>query len=122
MAANTVTVGPESALYSTGLLAGEMNWISVPSLDGPMRVRAKTRYRQPEQWATVRPEADGLVRVTFDEPQRAVTAGQAVVLYDGDIVVGGGTICGVQSPQGSEPVLHRAQDRVRGGLAEEQTL
>ena len=92
MCANTVTVGPEHALYSRVLFAEEMNWISVPQLDGPMRVRAKTRYRQTEQWATVYPEGDDRVRLEFDEPQRAVTVGQAVVLYDGDIVVGGGTI------------------------------
>ena len=57
-----------------------------------MRVKAKVRYRQKEQWATVtQPEPD-LLRVVFDEPQRAVTRGQSVVLYDGDTVVGGGTI------------------------------
>lgn len=92
MCANTVTVGPEDALYSRVLFAGEMNWISVPQLDGPMRVQAKARYRQTEQWATVYPEGPERIRLEFDEPQRAVTVGQAVVLYDGDVVVGGGTI------------------------------
>ncbi len=92
MARNTVTVGPESALSSSSLVAGEMNWISVATLTAPMRVRAKTRYRQREQDALVSPLPDGLVRVDFDAPQRAVTPGQALVLYDGDVVVGGGTI------------------------------
>ena len=93
MAANTVTVGPENALYSSMLLAEDMNWISIPQLKQPMRVKAKTRYRQAEQWAAVYPEQHGRVRLEFDVPQRAVTVGQAVVLYDGDVVVGGGTIC-----------------------------
>ena len=95
MTANTVTVGPEEALYSTILLAEDMNWISIPNLERPMRVKAKTRYRQTEQWATAYPERNGRVRLEFDEAQRAVTVGQAVVLYDGDVVVGGGTICQV---------------------------
>ena len=61
-------------------------------LDGEMRVKAKVRYRHEEQWATVtQPEPDK-IRVVFDEPQRAITCGQAVVLYDGDVVVGGATI------------------------------
>ena len=93
MTANTVTVGPENALYSSTLLAEDMNWISIPGLKEPIRVKARTRYRQTEQWATVFPARDGKIRLEFDAPQRAVTIGQAVVLYDGDLVVGGGTIC-----------------------------
>lgn len=92
MEKNTVTVGPESELFTTTLVAGDFNWISIPELTAPMRVKAKARYRQPEQPATVRPLPDGKVEVEFDEPQRAITRGQAVVLYDGDVVVGGGTI------------------------------
>lgn len=92
MADNTVTVGPNSALYTSSLLAGEMNWIAVEGLAAPARVKAKTRYRQAEQWATASPAGGGNIRLEFDEPQRAVTPGQAVVLYDGDDVVGGGTI------------------------------
>ena len=89
---NTVSVGAESALYSDTLIAEELNWISVAKLEQPMRVKAKTRYRQTEQWATVYPQGQDAVRLVFDEPQRAMTVGQAVVMYDGDIVVGGGTI------------------------------
>ncbi len=92
MEANTVSVGPESALYTGTLFARDLNWISVPGLDGPMRVRAKTRYRQAEQPATVYPEGPDCIRLEFDQPQRAVTVGQALVLYDGELVVGGGTI------------------------------
>ena len=92
MEKNTVTVGPESELFKTTLIAGDFNWISIPELTAPMRVKAKARYRQVEQPATAYPLENGLVKVVFDEPQRAITRGQAVVLYDGDVVVGGGTI------------------------------
>ena len=92
MEKNTVTVGPESALFTTTLVAEDFNWISIPALTGPMHIKAKARYRQTEQPATVHPLDNGLVQVVFDEPQRAITRGQAVVLYDGDVVVGGGTI------------------------------
>ena len=92
MEANTVTVGPNEALFHRYLRATDWNWISLPDLDSPIRVKAKTRSRMAEQPATVYPEADGFARVEFDEPQRAITPGQAVVLYDGDTVVGGGTI------------------------------
>ena len=93
MTENTVTVGPETVLYARGLLAEEMNWIAFPEPERPFRVQAKTRYRQAEQWATAFPEPGGRLRLVFDQPQRAVTPGQAAVLYDGDLVVGGGTIC-----------------------------
>ena len=89
---NTVTLGSESDLYTDSLIAEDFNLISVDELTAPMRVTAKTRYSQHEQPAVVSYIGDGRYRVEFDEPQRAVTSGQAVVLYDGDIVVGGGTI------------------------------
>ena len=92
MQRNTVTVGPNEALFSPALRAGDWNWYPFPSLTQPMRVTAKTRHSQFEQSATVYPEEGGFARVEFDVPQRAVTPGQAVVLYDGDIVIGGGTI------------------------------
>lgn len=92
MAANTVTVGPDSALYTTTLLARDWNWIPFPQLTEPLRCKARIRYRHTEQPATVYPEADGTARVEFDEPQRAITPGQTVVLYDGDLVIGSGTI------------------------------
>lgn len=88
-----ICLGPDSDLWTNELVAGEMNWISIPALTEPIRVTAKTRYSHRESAAVVEPLAEGRVRVVFDEPQRAVTAGQAVVLYDGELVVGGGTIC-----------------------------
>ena len=92
MQRNTVTVGPGEALFSPALRAGDWNWYPFPTLTAPIRVTVKTRHSQLEQAATVYPEENGFARVEFDVPQRAVTPGQAVVLYDGDMVVGGGTI------------------------------
>jgi len=92
MARNTVTVGPNEALYRTSLLAEDWNWFPFAQLTRPIQVAAKARYNQPPQPATVYPEDNGIARVVFDTPQRALTPGQAVVLYDGDLVVGGGTI------------------------------
>lgn len=92
MARNTVTVGPNEALFHTSLLANDWNWFPFPTLESPLRIKAKARSRMTEQPATVYPEENGYARVVFDEPQRALTPGQAVVLYDGDTVVGGGTI------------------------------
>lgn len=92
MAANTVTVGPSEALFSPALRASDWVWFPFDQLTEPMQVTAKTRHSQLEQSATVYPEEGGFARVVFDQPQRAVTPGQAVVLYQGDLVVGGGTI------------------------------
>lgn len=91
-AANTIRLGPDSALWTTELTAEQVNLISMPELMVPLRVTAKTRYSQREAAATVTSLPDGCIHVVFDEPQRAITAGQAVVLYDGEYVVGGGTI------------------------------
>jgi tRNA-specific 2-thiouridylase len=93
MARNTVSVGPESALYSRVVYAKDVNFISIPELTAPMSVTARTRYHQAEKVAVVTPWGDGGIRLEFEQPQRAVTPGQAVVLYDGDTVVCGGTIC-----------------------------
>lgn len=89
---NTVTVGSNDDLFRTTLRASNWNWIPFPTLEAPIRVTAKIRYRHIEQPATVYPEENGFARVEFDTPQRAITTGQAVVLYDGNMVVGGGTI------------------------------
>ena len=95
MEQNTVTVGPNESLFSTTLIADDWNWFPFASLTDPIRVQAKARYNQPPQPATVYPGENGTARVVFDAPQRALTPGQAVVLYDGDLVVGGGTITDV---------------------------
>lgn len=95
MKENQVVLSPEEGLFSRELVADQFNWISCEKPEGPMRVTAKPRYRAKEAAAVAEAQEDGTVRIVFDEPQRAITTGQAVVLYDGDIVVGGGTICGV---------------------------
>lgn len=92
---NTVLLTPESELYTDTLIADGFNWVSGETPTAPVRVTAKTRYAAKEAPATATVLADGRVQVVFDAPQRAVTCGQAVVLYDGDYVVGGGRICEV---------------------------
>jgi tRNA-specific 2-thiouridylase len=78
-------------LFSTSLFASEIFWVNPPELDKPRRLTAKVRYRQGDQACTLERIADGY-RVQFDEPQRAVTPGQSVVFYDGEVCLGGGVI------------------------------
>lgn len=92
MDANTVTVGPETALFATTLIADNWNWFPFETLTNPIRVMAKARYRHIPQPATVYPMEDGKAKVVFDTPQRAMTPGQTVALYEDDIVIGGGII------------------------------
>jgi tRNA-specific 2-thiouridylase len=89
-----VTVGADDELLSRELVANRLNWIAVPGLaeGAELRVRVKIRHRHQPAWATLTSEGDDLVRALFDEPQRAITPGQAAVFYDGDDVAGGGWI------------------------------
>ena len=91
---NEVILSPESELFKRELAAGDMNWISIapPRPGTVLRVSAKPRYRAKEAGAEARVMQDGTIRLIFDEPQRAITRGQAVVLYDDELVVAGGTI------------------------------
>ena len=93
---NKVTLSGPEDLMATTLEATDLNFIPFDKLDRPIRVQAKSRYRQPAQPATAEQIGPDRLRVTFDTPQRAMTPGQAVVLYDGDVVLGGGTICRVE--------------------------
>ena len=118
-----VTVGGNDDLLSRTLIAHKLNWISIEGIqsdalrgsgsdanaplpepgsnptpvtaNAPMRVQAKIRHRHEPAPAVLEPAPNGEVRVTFDQPQRAITPGQAVVFYDGDLVVGGGWIAEV---------------------------
>jgi tRNA-specific 2-thiouridylase len=87
-----VTVGSDAEATTRMLRARAVNWISIPRLDGDMRIRAKIRHRHEPAWATIRSLGAEEVEAVFDDPQRAVTPGQAAVFYDGDEVVGGGWI------------------------------
>ena len=89
---NTVTLGENHELSTPELVARDLNLIAVEKIDSPMRVTAKIRYNQKDQGALLLPGADNSVIVRFDEPQRAVAPGQAVVFYQGERVIGGGTI------------------------------
>ncbi len=89
---NRIVLCGNEALFSKELTANEINLISVDKITEPMRVSARVRYNQKEQPATVTQIDEDTIKVVFDEPQRAISKGQAVVLYDGDTVVGGGTI------------------------------
>ena len=92
---NTVLLTPESELYTSRLVADGFNWVDGVVPTAPLRVTACTRYAAKEAAATVTALPEGKAEVVFDTPQRAVTCGQAVVLYSGDYVVGGGRICEV---------------------------
>jgi tRNA-specific 2-thiouridylase len=89
---NAVVVGKNERLLRKTLLAANIHWINQPDAAGPLYIKARIRYRHREASAKVMVTATGKVRVEFQEPQRAITPGQAVVFYDGDIVLGGGII------------------------------
>jgi tRNA-uridine 2-sulfurtransferase len=89
---NRVVLGDEKEVFSDSLIARDLNFISIDTLVEPMKVKSKIRYSAKEADSTIYPLMDGRVEVVFDLPQRAITPGQSVVFYDGDIVVGGGVI------------------------------
>jgi tRNA-uridine 2-sulfurtransferase len=91
-ATRQVVVGGQEELYSRTLRAREVNFISIDALREPMRVSIKIRHRHEPASAVIEPHGQDEIRATFDEPQRAITPGQAAVFYDGDTVVGGGWI------------------------------
>ena len=89
---NTVVVGKEEMLYSKTLKAENINLIPFSTLETPLRANVKIRYAHPGQPATIQQLDHDTLHIEFDEPQRAITKGQAAVIYEGDIVIGGGTI------------------------------
>jgi tRNA-specific 2-thiouridylase len=106
---NTLTLGPEESLLSRSLIAEDINLIACESIPGPLRLGVKTRYLQRDCGAVVEQTGPDSLHIEFDEPQRALTPGQAAVLYDGDCVVGGGTI-GETAP-GRQAVILQASGR-----------
>lgn len=91
-AENAVVLSSNESLFTRSFTAEKVNWIPFDRLNAPLRLRAKVRYRMVEQPCIAEPVGDDRIRVTFEQPQRAITPGQAVVFYDGDCVVGGATI------------------------------
>jgi len=91
-ASNTVQIGTEDELFHRSLRADRVNWSGFAAPKGPIRVQAKVRYKDEPAHATVQPEIRGTVRLTFDEPKRAITPGQSVVFYVGEDLAGGGVI------------------------------
>jgi tRNA-specific 2-thiouridylase len=89
---NRVIVGPREKLLARTLVAGDLNWISIEPPTSPLKATAKIRSTQPEKTCTITPFDELRVRVDFDEPQMAITPGQSVVFYSGDLVLGGGVI------------------------------
>ena len=92
IANNKVILCENDRLFSKELYAKDINLIAYEKLDKPLHIKARVRYNQPEQDATVEQLSDNKLHIVFDKPQRAISKGQAVVLYDEDVVVGGGTI------------------------------
>lgn len=91
---NEVVIGMNEDLMTTRVRANKLNFMTVEDLEGEMRVFAKIRYNHKGDWCTVRKTGEDEIECIFETPQRAVTPGQALVLYDGDYVLGGGTILG----------------------------
>ena len=94
---NRIVLGGNEDVFSRQAKVRDVNWISGQEPEGEVRCKVRTRYKQKEQWAAVRPVAgsdgtDCCAEIVFDEPQRAITPGQAAVFYDGGTVLGGGTI------------------------------
>lgn len=89
-----ITLGDNSMLFKKELVADDVNIITCDKLEGRIRVSAKIRYSAKEAPAWASQDESGLLHIEFDEPQRAITKGQAVVMYDGDTVIGGGRIVG----------------------------
>ena len=89
---NEVVVGENEELFSTEVFCDSVNFMAVPDLEEPMRVRAKIRYNHPGEYCTVEKLSEDRLRCRFERPVRAATPGQAIVFYTGEYVLGGGTI------------------------------
>ena len=91
-AARSRMLGEDGSQYASALIAEQCNWIPFDAPEKPFAAQVKVRYQARPADAMVIPAGDGSVQVEFAEPQRSVTPGQAVVLYQGNLVLGGGTI------------------------------
>ena len=93
-AKNQIIVGEDNELESIEFTAKGVNWVAFDEPSEPVRAEVKIRYRHEPALATIHPLSDDRARIVFDEPQRAITPGQATIFYNGDEVVGGGWIVG----------------------------
>jgi len=89
---DAIVVGTKKDLLGDKLIASDLNWIDIKKIEKFIKVKAKIRYRHKEAEVEIIPLDKGKISVKFREPQTAITPGQAIVFYDGDIVVGGGVI------------------------------
>lgn len=89
---NRIVTGPVDSLFSGSFYVRDVNWVKIDGLKGPLEVNTRIRYLHKEAPSTVEDAGEGRVKVTFAEPQKAVTPGQIAVFYDGELVVGGGII------------------------------
>ena len=90
---NQVVIGENGDVFSERLICNRLNFMSIEDFTEPMHVKAKIRYNHKGSMCTIRKIDEDLVEAVFDEPVRAVTKGQAVVFYEDDHVLGGGSIC-----------------------------
>jgi tRNA-specific 2-thiouridylase len=90
---NTITLCEDSELYTKEMEISDANWITYEKVENPIRAKVKIRYAHTPGWATITPTSQNTANIKFDEPQRAIAKGQGAVMYDGDVVLGGGTIC-----------------------------
>ena len=106
---NQVVLGPSESLFKTDAYVPSFHWISEEAPQEAFRASAKLRYRQKEQPCIVTPLPDGGVKLHFDEPQRAITPGQAAVVYDGDVVLGGGALAEMTNEAAEEETVETAK-------------
>ena len=109
---NRVVVGPRDALLAEGCLVEDVNYVALASVDEPTAAHARIRYRAEDVPVTLSPAGDGRLAVRFHEPQRAVTPGQTIVFYDGDVVLAGGTIASRREAEGAAASAGAALARV----------
>ncbi len=109
---NTVVLGRKEELFSRRAWVERFHWIAGEEPAGPLRCRAKIRYRHAEQAVTITPDGAGGAFLDFDEPQRAVTPGQSAVAYDGDTVLGGGVLCPLPAEE-KPAIIHSSQEKRR---------
>jgi tRNA-specific 2-thiouridylase len=110
----TVTVAEHDALAATGLIADDVSWVADHAEHDGARVHARIRYRHEATPATIKTVGQGVVEIHFDEPQHAITPGQATVFYRGDEVIGGGWIkCEISSARPDQPVQRIDSDQLK---------